>query len=201
MKRGRMRILLIDNYDSFTYNLLHYLQISGAAVEVMRNDSLGVEDAAKVADALVISPGPSSPRNAGLSFRIVRRHLTDKPVLGVCLGMQIINEVLGGKTVKAPYPVHGKTCRISVDGGDDLFRGLPSQIQVARYHSLMCGEVPAELKLLAVYRTVPMAFRYGNLPVWGVQFHPESFLTPQGQKIINNFVETVHELAENTVSG
>lgn len=195
--RGKLRILLIDNYDSFTYNLLHYLQKTGAAVRVLRNDATGLEEAAVSADALVISPGPSSPKNAGNCFDLVKKLIHKKPILGVCLGMQIINEVVGGQTVKAPYPVHGKTCRISLSTRDDLFKNLPRRIQVARYHSLMCGNLPEKLQLLAVYGSVPMAFRYGKWPVWGVQFHPESFLTPRGQTIINNFVEKVYELVES----
>ncbi len=190
-----MKILLIDNYDSFTFNLSHYLRKAGAEVVVLRNDHFDLFNQAAKAQALVISPGPSSPGNSGESPQIVKRFFKEKPILGVCLGMQIINEVFGGTTLRAPYPVHGKQCRISVLHQQNIFSGLPEQILAARYHSLICGSLGQNLLLTAKYRSIFMAFQHRFLPVFGVQFHPESFLTPRGQQIINNFIGIVHETA------
>ncbi|APF19450.1 anthranilate synthase component II [Caldithrix abyssi] len=186
-------ILLIDNYDSFTYNLYHYLVRAGARAVVKLNDDPRLAEHAAEADGLVISPGPSRPENAGTTPQIVKAFYDQKPLLGVCLGMQIINEVLGGKTIRSQTPVHGQSCRVKIIHPSPLFAGLPATFQAARYHSLICSDIPPELRLTSVYKTAPMSFEHRHLPLFGVQFHPESFLTPRGLQIIENFVRMVHD--------
>ncbi len=188
-----VEILLIDNYDSFTFNLYHYLQQSGAQVQVLPNDSAQLKSAAQAAQGLVLSPGPSSPQNSGKAMEIFLKFFNQKPVLGVCLGMQIINEALGGKTVPASQPVHGKACMVTQLRPTPIFRQLPERFKAARYHSLICSQIPPVLQVTARAGNVPMAFQHQRLPVFGVQFHPESFLTPRGLQIIKNFVQVVHE--------
>jgi anthranilate synthase/aminodeoxychorismate synthase-like glutamine amidotransferase len=183
-------ILLIDNYDSFTHNLLHLLAMEGAEVVVKRNDAIGIEGAEVLApDALCISPGPGRPSDAGVSAALVEHFATRIPILGVCLGLQVINEVYGGSTIHAPSPVHGKTSDILHDGAG-IFLGLPSPFRAARYHSLCVGRLGAELAITA--RTPEgacMALRHRALPIVGVQFHPESFMTEGGRSMIRRFVE------------
>ncbi len=187
------RILLVDNYDSFTFNLQHSLLLAGAAVQVISNDAPHLLSIARHADGLVISPGPSHPQNAGQSPQVVQNFYRQKPILGVCLGMQIINEVLGGKTTTLAQPVHGKTSKITVTQPSKIFNGLGKTFVAARYHSLVCSHLPPQLTVTAQYKKIPMAFEHQRFNVFGLQFHPESFLTPKGQLIINNFVRIVHE--------
>jgi len=201
-------ILLIDNYDSFAHNLARYFERLGQAVRVVRNDAL---DAAAVRDmrpaAIVLSPGPCTPREAGASLEIVRALHADIPMLGVCLGHQVIADALGGRIERAPTPVHGQTSPIAHDG-TGLFAGLPSPLNVARYHSLVAEAkaLPAELRATAwTDDGVLMAFEHIRCPVYGVQFHPESILTECGYELLANFLRLAgvdvvadpHELRTN----
>ena len=187
-----MNVLVLDNYDSFTYNLVQYLGELGAGVEVFRNDALTVEQVlAGRYDRIVISPGPGVPSRAGITLPLVRQAAGRVPLLGVCLGHQAIGEAFGGRVVRAPAIFHGKTSEIHHDGRS-LFRGIPSPFTATRYHSLVVDptQVPACLEVSA--RTedgVIMGVRHRDLPVEGVQFHPESILTPEGMHLLANFLE------------
>jgi anthranilate synthase component II len=183
-------ILLVDNYDSFTYNLAHLFGELGADVVVRRNDTLDGEAAARLAPShLVISPGPGRPADAGATLEIVLRLSPTTPTLGVCLGHQAIVEAFGGEIGAARELVHGKAYTVSHDGRG-LFAGLPDQLEVGRYHSLAATEVPGDLEISATAKDGEiMAVRHRALPVDGVQFHPESVLTPLGREIARNFLE------------
>ena len=187
-----MRVLLIDNYDSFTYNLLQYLAELGAEVVVRRNDAVGVAEAEALgADALVVSPGPGRPEDAGLSVALIRALGPRIPTLGVCLGHQAIAVAYGGEVVLAPAPLHGKTSPISHDGSDPLFAGLPSPFTATRYHSLCVRRegLPEDLAVTAWSDDgLIMGLRHRRHPVVGVQFHPESILTETGRRILANFL-------------
>ena len=185
------KLLLIDNYDSFTYNLKHCLQIAGANVQVVFSDDPQLRVIAQEAQAIIISPGPSKPSKSFEVKSLIKSLYTNRPVLGICLGMQIINENFGGTTGKAPFPVHGKIAEISILRESRLFNGLPDSFKSARYHSLVCKSISREFVLTASYNTVPMAIEHRSLPVYGVQFHPESFLSKYGQRILTNFVNLV----------
>jgi anthranilate synthase component 2 len=183
-------ILLVDNYDSFTYNLAHLFGELGAEVDVRRNDAVDPDAAERLAPShLVVSPGPGLPADAGATEAIVRRLARTTPILGVCLGHQAIVEVFGGEVGLAHELVHGKSCVIGHDGRG-LFAGLARELEVGRYHSLAATRVPDELEVSA---TAPdgevMAVRHRSLPVDGVQFHPESVLTPEGKAIARNFLQ------------
>lgn len=184
-------ILLIDNYDSFAHNLARYFERLGQAVRVLRNDALDVEAVRHMRPGgIVLSPGPCTPREAGASLEIVRALHADVPMLGVCLGHQVIAEALGGRIERAPTPVHGQTSSIAHDG-TGLFAGLPSPLNVARYHSLIAEAetLPAELRSTAwTADRVLMAFEHVRYPVYGVQFHPESILTEGGYELLANFL-------------
>ncbi len=185
-------IVVIDNYDSFTYNLVQYLQELGAEVEVYRNDRITVEGiAARLPESIVLSPGPKTPDQAGITLETVRTFSGKLPILGVCLGHQAIGQAFGGRVVRAPSLMHGKTSRIAHDGRT-IFRGLENPFEATRYHSLVIApdSVPAELEVSA--RTedgVVMGLRHRRHPTEGVQFHPESVLTGEGKKLLNNFLE------------
>ena len=181
------KVLLIDNFDSFTYNLSHCLEISGFNVTILRNNNRALFDVISKVSHIVISPGPSTPQNSGFSKEIVSRFYKEKRILGICLGMQAINEVLGGDTIKAPFPVHGKINRIAIDNSSNLFRDMPALIKAARYHSLICSNICSQLAVTSEHDNIPMAFEHKNYPLYGIQFHPESFLTEYGLKIISNF--------------
>ena len=190
-----VRVAVIDNYDSFTYNLVQYLAELGAEPEVFRNDAVGVE-ALRGFDALVVSPGPGTPADAGISVEAIRELTGVMPVLGVCLGHQALAEAFGGRVVRH-RPVHGKTSRVCHDGAAP-FDGLPDGFEATRYHSLVVEEqsLPAELEVSA--RTedgVVMALRHREQPTFGVQFHPESVLTVEGKRLLRNFLEGVEEKA------
>lgn len=186
-------ILVIDNYDSFTYNLVQYLGELGADPLVHRNDAIGIDDIGCMAPAaIVISPGPGIPADAGISLDVVRHFGPSVPILGVCLGHQAIGEAYGGMVVKAPQVMHGKTSRI-VHTGDGLFAGIPSPLEVMRYHSLSVdhASLPAELDVTAWAQEDPTeihAVRHRTFPVWGVQFHPESVMTQCGKDVLRNFL-------------
>jgi anthranilate synthase/aminodeoxychorismate synthase-like glutamine amidotransferase len=185
------RLLLIDNYDSFTYNLVQAFLVLGADVHVYRNDAMTVDEALAFAPShLCISPGPGTPYDAGVSMDMIRAFAGRLPVLGVCLGHQSIVEVFGGKVVRAGRLMHGKTSVIQHDG-NTLFTGLPQSCEVGRYHSLIAAPetLPPELEVSA--RTAEgeiMAVRHRALMVEGVQFHPESILTPDGPALLQNFL-------------
>jgi anthranilate synthase/aminodeoxychorismate synthase-like glutamine amidotransferase len=183
-------ILLIDNYDSFTYNLAHLFGELGAEVEVRRNDAIDADEAERLAPShLVISPGPGRPADAGATSEIIRRLSPRVPTLGVCLGHQAIVEVFGGEVGRAKTLVHGKASVISHDGLG-LFRGLPDDFIAGRYHSLAATSIPEELDVSATCdEGEVMAVRHRELRVDGVQFHPESVLTPIGPDLARNFLE------------
>jgi anthranilate synthase/aminodeoxychorismate synthase-like glutamine amidotransferase len=190
MTAPRARVLLIDNYDSFTYNLAHMLEELGAEIVVVRNDAIDADGARELAPThLVVSPGPGRPAGAGATVEIVRRLGPSTPTLGVCLGHQAIVEAYGGEVGQARRLVHGKASRISHDG-KGLFLGLPSPLEGGRYHSLAATRVPGSLEVCA--RTDDgevMAVRHREHPVTGIQFHPESVLTPLGPEIGRRFLE------------
>ena len=189
-------LLVIDNYDSFTYNLVQYLGELGADVVVRRNDAVTVEEVGALAPAgIVLSPGPCAPAQAGVTVDVIRAWGETTPILGVCLGHQAIGEAYGGNVVRAARAVHGKTSRITHDGSD-LFEGLPSPLQVGRYHSLTVerASLPDSLQVTATAENDPAeihALRHVSHPVWGVQFHPESVLTPDGKQLLRNFLGLV----------
>jgi anthranilate synthase/aminodeoxychorismate synthase-like glutamine amidotransferase len=182
-------ILLVDNYDSFTYNLAHLFGELGENVVVRRNDALDAETAARLAPShLVISPGPGRPADAGATLEIVKRLSSTIPTLGVCLGHQAIVEAFGGEVGPARQLVHGKSCLVRHDG-QGLFAGLPDELEVGRYHSLAATALAPELEICATAADGEvMAVRHRTLDVHGVQFHPESVLTPQGRQIARNFL-------------
>ena len=186
-------MLVIDNYDSFTYNLVQYLGELGAEVRVMRNDVVLLEDVvAAKADRIVISPGPGRPEAAGITMSVIRRLGETTPILGVCLGHQAIGAVFGGEVVRARVPMHGKTSTIEHDGLG-VFSGIEGPFVASRYHSLVVSEqgLPAELEISARTREDAniMGLRHKSWPVHGVQFHPESILTGEGKHILRNFLD------------
>jgi anthranilate synthase component II len=181
--------LLIDNYDSFTYNLWHYLGELGAEVVVKRNDAIGVDEALALRpQGIVISPGPSDPDHAGICLELVRR-ATGIPLLGVCLGHQAIGQAFGGKVVRAPVPMHGKVSQIRHDGSD-VFAGLPNPFAATRYHSLIVDRVslPPALAITAETDGLVMGLSHREQPVYGVQFHPESIASEAGHGLLRNFL-------------
>jgi para-aminobenzoate synthetase component 2 len=186
------RLLLIDNYDSFTYNLVQAFLVLGAAVDVRRNDELTVAAALDLAPShLCISPGPGTPYDAGVSMDMIRAFAGRVPVLGVCLGHQSIVEVFGGKVVRAGRLMHGKTSRI-VHDGRTLFSGLPQECEIGRYHSLIAdnSQMPDVLEISArTHEDEIMGARHRKLMVEGVQFHPESILSPDGPQLLGNFLK------------
>lgn len=183
-------ILLVDNYDSFTYNLAHLFQELGAEVTVIRNDAIDADEAERMAPShLVISPGPGRPEGAGASVEIVRRLGPGVPTLGVCLGHQTIVEAFGGEVGQAQRLLHGKASAVSHDGRG-VFEGLPDPLEGGRYHSLAATRVPEELEVCATAEDGEvMAVRHREHPVLGIQFHPESVLTPDGTALGRNFLE------------
>jgi anthranilate synthase/aminodeoxychorismate synthase-like glutamine amidotransferase len=185
-----VNLLLVDNYDSFTYNLAHLFEELGAEVTVIRNDAIDADGAEELAPThLVISPGPGRPTGAGATLEILKRLAPRVPALGVCLGHQAIVEAFGGEVDQAKTLVHGKASAVEHDGRG-LFTGLPSPLEAGRYHSLAATRVPACLEVSA--RTEDgevMAVRHRELPVDGIQFHPESVLTPHGRELARNFLE------------
>jgi len=185
-------ILMIDNYDSFTYNLVQYLGEMGQALKVFRNDKVSLDAIACLKPhSIIISPGPGFPKDAGISNSVVREFSGKVPILGVCLGHQCIGEVFGGRVIKAARPMHGKTSMI-LHNGKEIFKGLPNPFAAIRYHSLVverkslpgCLEVTARTKDNEI-----MGLRHKKYPVWGVQFHPESILTFEGRNMLKNFLE------------
>jgi anthranilate synthase/aminodeoxychorismate synthase-like glutamine amidotransferase len=184
-------ILVLDNYDSFTYNLVQYLGELGAKMRVARNDKISVDEVASAApDAIVISPGPGYPDGAGISLALIRRLHESTPILGVCLGHQAIGQAFGGTVSRARKQMHGKTSRIHHDGRG-VFAGLPQDFEATRYHSLVVVDegLPADLEVSARAEDGEiMGLRHRRLPIEGVQFHPESILTGQGKALLRNFL-------------
>ena len=185
-------VLVIDNYDSFTYNLVQYLGELGADVDVMRNDAVTVEDVVNARpERIVISPGPGRPEQAGVTMEVIRRLGETTPILGVCLGHQAIGAVFGGAVVRAGVPMHGKTSTIEHDGRG-VFTGLTGPFVASRYHSLMVADagLPADLEVCARTREdkTIMGLRHRRWPIHGVQFHPESILTEEGRRLLRNFL-------------
>jgi anthranilate synthase/aminodeoxychorismate synthase-like glutamine amidotransferase len=187
-------ILVIDNYDSFTYNLVQYFGMLGAEVAVYRNDAISLDAIGALSPAaIVISPGPCSPEKAGISVDVIRRFHDRVPILGVCLGHQAIGHAFGARVVRARRVMHGKTSPIRNDGRT-IFRGLPSPFEAGRYHSLLvereslpeCLTVSADTEEGEI-----MGLRHRDYPVEGIQFHPESILTPKGKRIIRNFLDSI----------
>ncbi|MGS1076586.1 anthranilate synthase component II [Pseudoxanthomonas beigongshangi] len=190
-------LLMIDNYDSFTYNLVQYLQSLGAEVKVVRNDALTVEEIARLQpERIVISPGPCTPNEAGVSLDVIERLGQGTPILGVCLGHQSIGQAYGGKVIRAGQIMHGKTSRIRHEG-QGVFAGLPDAYEATRYHSLVVerGSLPDALEITAWTENEDgsfeeiMGLRHREFPVEGVQFHPESILTEHGHALLKNFLE------------
>jgi anthranilate synthase component II len=184
---------VIDNYDSFTYNLVQYLGELGADIVVRRNDAVAVDEIGELRPtAIVVSPGPCAPSQAGVTVPLIQRWGSSIPLLGVCLGHQAIGEAYGGRVVRASRVMHGKSSTVQHDG-TGLFEGLPSPLPVMRYHSLIVerASLPAELEVVAVSTEDPTeihALRHRSHPVWGVQFHPESILTTGGKTLLRNFL-------------
>ncbi|SHE88349.1 anthranilate synthase, component II [Modicisalibacter ilicicola DSM 19980] len=191
-----MSVLMIDNYDSFTFNIVQYLAELGAEVETYRNDALSLADIEALAPShIVISPGPCTPNEAGISLDVIRHFAGKVPILGVCLGHQAIGQVFGGRVVRAPRVMHGKTSRVH-HRGEGVFVGLENPLEVTRYHSLVVDteSLPQELEVTAwvgdedVTPGVIMGLRHRTLDIEGVQFHPESILTRQGHALLGNFL-------------
>ena len=186
-------ILVIDNYDSFTYNLVQYLGELGETLDVRRNDEITVDDVGALApEAIILSPGPCAPAQAGITVPVIQRWGSEIPMLGVCLGHQAIGEAYGGRVVRAGRVMHGKTSTV-VHDGTGLFEGLPNPLQVMRYHSLLVerSSLPEVLEVTATASDDPgeiHAMRHREHPVWGVQFHPESVLTERGKDLLQNFL-------------
>ncbi len=189
-------VFVLDNYDSFTYNLVQYLGELGAEVAVKRNDQITLAEIEALGPThILVSPGPCTPQDAGISIELIRHFAGRVPLLGVCLGHQAIGAAFGGHVVRAPHLMHGKTSAVEHDART-IFRGLPSPMVATRYHSLIVAEddLPEELEVSARTRerdgsTVIMGLRHRQFPVEGVQFHPESVLTAAGKKLIGNFLE------------
>jgi anthranilate synthase component II len=201
-------ILLLDNYDSFTFNLYQALSELGADVLVRRNDMITVDDVEQLVptlDGIVISPGPCTPGEAGISVSLVQRLAGAVPILGVCLGHQAVGAAFGGRIVRAPRLMHGKVSMIAHDGAG-VFAGLPNPFQATRYHSLIVerSSLPSDLEITAEADGLVMGLRHRSLPVEGVQFHPESILTPTGNDLLANFLgrrAPMRELAISTTYG
>lgn len=188
-----MKIVIIDNYDSFTYNLSHLVKELGAKVTVLRNDSFPIEEL-ETYDKILLSPGPGIPKEAGLLLEVIRTYAGKKPILGVCLGEQAIGEVFGGKLTNLSEVYHGIQSPIRITASNYLFEGLPEEILVGRYHSWVIDRenFPDALEITAVSQEgYIMALRHKDFDVQGIQFHPESVLTPDGKKIISNWLNHV----------
>lgn len=192
-------ILLIDNYDSFSYNLYQLLGAQNVQIQVVRNDTITISDISSLSpEALIISPGPKTPKDAGICLEAIRHFAPHMPIFGVCLGHQAICEAFGGKVGAAPQLMHGKSSHINIDTNSPLFANLPQNLQVARYHSLCALTLPESLKTIARTNdtnepSMIMALTHHTYPTYGVQFHPESILTPQGKIIIQNFLSIVRQ--------
>ncbi|MCJ7662650.1 MAG: aminodeoxychorismate/anthranilate synthase component II [Desulfobacterales bacterium] len=195
MRKGKTMILMIDNYDSFTYNLVQYIGQLGGAVVVHRNDRISLDEIQGMKpEAIVLSPGPCTPKQAGICIEVIRQLYSTIPILGVCLGHQAIGSAFGAEVVRADRIMHGKTSQITSDGRT-IFQGLPNPFVAGRYHSLIvkrdslpdCLEISAETEQGEI-----MGIRHKGYPVEGIQFHPESVLTPNGKRILKNFLAMIN---------
>ena len=190
-----MRVALIDNYDSFTFNVVHALGVEGAKIDVIRNDAMSAEELlARGHQAIVVSPGPCTPTEAGISLDVIRLAAGKVPLFGVCLGHQAIGQAFGGKVIRT-NPMHGKISRITHDG-KGLFRGINGPLEVTRYHSLVVDAPSMPTDLIATARSddgLVMALQHRGKPIYGVQFHPESIATEQGAQICRNFLTLARE--------
>lgn len=197
------KVLVLDNYDSFTWNLVHLIGPLAGAIEVRRNDEISVEDVLAMApDAIVVSPGPCTPNEAGISLDLVRRVSPGIPTLGVCLGLQAIGQAFGGKVVRSPRPMHGKVDEIR-HGSRTLFRGINAPFRATRYHSLVVERAtcPEMLEVTAETRDgLVMALSHRDLPIHGVQFHPESIMSEHGRLIVANFLDLAGAWHRDTAS-
>ncbi|MFZ5995562.1 MAG: anthranilate synthase component II [Thermodesulfobacteriota bacterium] len=189
-----MKLVLIDNYDSFTYNLVQLFSQFPVDIVVWRNDVISLSDIEKaIPDGIIISPGPKTPAESGICKNLVRRFKDTCPILGVCLGMQIINEVFGGETVLAPRPVHGEKDRI-FHNGEGILADLPTPFWAARYHSLTIRKRSEDIQVTAWNEeNLVMGVTHRHYPIWGVQFHPESFMTEHGHEMAGNFLRLVKQ--------
>ena len=185
-------VLMIDNYDSFTYNIVQYCLELGANLKVIRNDELSIEEIKKLnPEKIIISPGPSTPKEAGVSVEVVKK--VQKPILGVCLGHQSIAYAFGGEIVRAKNLMHGKTSDIQITVNDDIFKNLPNKFRVTRYHSLVINQDNLPKCIVPTSYSLDdneiMSLRIKDKPIYGVQFHPESIMSEYGKEIINNFLK------------
>lgn len=187
-------ILLVDNYDSFTYNLSDYLQRCGAQIEVIKNDIAHEQWKTNNYQGLVLSPGPGTPDRSGRLMEIFAYFRSKLPILGICLGQQAIGMHFGATLKRAAMPMHGKISMINVDNSDLIFNHLPKQLHVVRYHSLILDSLPPHLKILAhTGQNEIMAIRHVNQPIWGLQFHPEAWCTEHGLTMLQNWVNFVYK--------
>ncbi|MCC7161655.1 MAG: aminodeoxychorismate/anthranilate synthase component II [Anaerolineae bacterium] len=196
-------ILVIDNYDSFTYNLVQYLGELGATLQVFRNDQVTLEEARALNPShIVVSPGPGTPEQGGVSNEVIREMYRDTPILGVCLGHQCMGSVFGGVVTRAPRLMHGKTSRV-FHRGQGIFQGLPNPFEAGRYHSLIVQEPLPESLVVTAFtdQGEVMGLQHATAPMFGVQFHPESVLTPNGKQVLKNFMEVRHGRLENRHTG
>lgn len=193
-------LLLLDNYDSFTFNLYDYFLRSGAEIEVVRNDEIRLSDLAQRYEGIVLSPGPGKPKDAGQMMSLIKQYHNELPIFGVCLGMQAIGEFFGANVIQANYPMHGKMSTLKYDENHPLFFDIEPPLQVCRYHSLVLNNIQdTPLNQIATSnQDEPMAIAHHTLPIWGVQFHPEAILTPQGIQLINNWLSCI-ELNNKTI--
>lgn len=184
------KILLLDNYDSFTYNLLHLVQsLFTGKIDVKRDYEINYDDLSQYC-CIIISPGPGNPETTPMATQIISRTYNKLPILGICLGMQCINHFFGGKTVKAPYPIHGKTSKLT-HNDSQLYKGISQNTNIARYHSLVI-EPGKDIEITGQSEeNITMSIKHKKLPIYGLQYHPESFLTDCGKEIIQNFLNLV----------
>lgn len=181
-------MILIDNYDSFTYNIVQYLQELGVEPNVFENDKISVEELLQMDfDSIIISPGAGNPNTAGISMDVIKNFYQTKKILGICLGHQCIAQFFGGKIVKSQNPTHGKTSRIYFDENSKLFKGLPQGFEVTRYHSLEVKDTNLKITAKTKDGTI-MALEHETFPIYGVQFHPEAILTQYGHELLKNFL-------------
>lgn len=183
-------MILIDNYDSFTYNIVQYLEELGIQPKIYENDKITIEELKKIKfNSIIISPGAGTPDTAGISMQVINEYYKTKKILGICLGHQCIAQFFGGKVIKSPNPTHGKTSQIFFKQECKLFKDIPEGFNATRYHSLIVENLPECLKATAQTKdNIIMALEHQKLPIYGVQFHPEAILTEYGHKILENFI-------------
>ena len=187
-------VLMIDNYDSFTYNIVQYCKELGADLKVIRNDQMSVDEIAKLnPEKIILSPGPSTPNDAGVTLEVIERFKDTKPILGICLGHQSIAQAFGGEVVRAKNMMHGKTSQVKVTGKSIVFDGLPKEFRATRYHSLIVKKetIPDEIEVVAksLDDDEIMAIKIKDKDIYGIQFHPESIMSEYGHEMIGNFLE------------